>query len=83
MEQIAVIANGGGTRLDDSSQIFTDYSSPLFRRMNRAAHISALAIFIRNFPLEVFDSEERSWFLGIQSRVCLMESNAFDDLGME
>lgn len=83
MNQIGVIANEGATRLHDIGPPVRDHSCEDFRRMNRAAHVSALGIFLRNFPLEVFDEEERKWFLDVQSRVCRMESNAFDDLGME
>lgn len=83
MNKIAVIANDGGTHLSESKTIRPDHTSDLFTRTNRAAHISALGIFLRNFPLEVFNDNERSWFLAIESRVCRMESEAFDDLGLE
>lgn len=83
MNQIAVIANEGGTHLHESGTVRQDHTSDLFTRTNRAAHISALGIFLRNFPLEVFDDSERSWFLAFESRVCRMESEAFDDLGLE
>lgn len=83
MTQIGVIGNEGDTHLHDRVPCAGDHSSDDFRRMNRAAHVSALGIFLKNFPLEVFDTEEREWFTAIQSRVCRMESNAFDDLGIE
>ena len=83
MNQIAVIANEGGTHLHESGTVRQDHTSDLFTRTNRAAHISALGIFLRNFPLEVFDDSERSWFLAFESRVCRMETEAFDDLGLE
>ena len=83
MNQIAVNASEGATHLHDIGPPVRDHSCENFRRVDRAAHISALGIFLRNFPLGVFDDEERRWFLDIQSRVCHMESNAFDDLGME
>ena len=83
MNQIAIKTNDGGTHIGDHGSLMRDYSCDDFRLINRAAHISALSIFLRNFPLEVFDTEERAWFLEIQSKICRMESNAFDDLGME
>ena len=83
MNQIAVVANEGGTHLHESGTVRQDHTSDLFTRTNRAAHISALGIFLRNFPLEVFDDSERSWFLAFESRVCRMETKAFDDLGLE
>ena len=83
MNQIAVIANEGGTYHPESGTAHPDHTSDLFTRTNRAAHISALGIFLRNFPLELFDDSERSWFLAFESRVCRMESEAFDDLGLE
>lgn len=83
MNQIAVIANEGDTHLLESGVTRPDHTSDLFTRTNRAAHISALSIFLRNFPLEVFDDSERSWFLAFESRVCRMETEAFDNLGME
>ena len=83
MNKIAVIANEGGTHLPESRVTRMDHTSDLFTRTNRAAHISALGIFLRNFPLDVFDESERSWFLAFESRVCRMEAEAFDDLGLE
>ena len=83
MNQNAVIANEGGTHLSESRNTHPDHTSDFFTRTNRAAHISALGIFLRNFPLEVFDDSERSWFLAFESRVCRMETEAFDDLGLE
>lgn len=83
MNHIAVIANDGGTHIHEDSGLVHDHSSDLFRRLDRAAHISALGIFLRNFPLEVFDDIEREWFLEFQTRVCRMETNAFDDIELE
>lgn len=83
MNQIAVNASEGATRLHDIGPPVRDHSCEDFRMLERAAHISALGIFLRNFPIGIFDEEERRWFLDVQSRVCRMESNAFDDLGME
>ena len=83
MNQIAVIANEGGPYHPESGSAHPDHTSDLFTRTNRAAYISALGIFLRNFPLEVFDDSERSWFLAFESRVCRMESEAFDDLELE
>ena len=83
MNQIAVIANEGGTYHPESGTAHPDHTSDLFTRTNRAAYISALGIFLRNFPLEVFNDSERSWFLDFESKVCRMESEAFDDLGLE
>ena len=83
MNQIAVNANEGGTHIFTAPTNPHDHSSELFRLLNRAAHLSALGIFLRNFPLEVFDHDERTWFLEFQSRVCRLETNAYDDLGMK
>ena len=83
MNQIGIIANEGANYLHDIGPPVKDHSCEDFRRVNRAAHISALGIFLRNFPIGIFDEEERRWFLDVQSRVCHMESNAFDDLGLE
>ena len=83
MNQNAIMTNDGSTHIGDYRSLVNDHSCCEFKMVNRAAHISALSIFLRNFPLEVFDQEERAWFLNIQSRVCCMESMAFDDLGME
>ena len=33
--------------------------------------------------ITIFNQEERAWFLEIQSKICRMESSAFDDIGME
>lgn len=83
MNQIGIVANEGATSLHDIGPPVRDHSCEDFRMLDRAAHISALGIFLRNFPLGVFDDEERRWFLEVQSRVCRMETNAFDDLRLE
>ena len=83
MNQIANKPNDGGTHILDHSSLIRDHSCNDFRLINRAAHISALGIILRNFPLDVFNQEERVWFLEIQSKICRMESSAFDDIGME
>lgn len=83
MNQIGIVANEGATSPHDIGPPVRDHSCEDFRMLDRAAHISALGIFLRNFPLGVFDDEERRWFLEVQSRVCCMETNAFDDLGLE
>lgn len=67
---------------DFGTEIF-DHTSDLFHKTNRAAHLSALGIFIRNFPLEVFDEEERTWFLSFEARVCRLETEAFNNLTLE
>ena len=83
MKQNAVIANEGTTLLPDFGTEIFDHTSDLFHRTNRAAHLSALGIFIRNFPLEVFDEDERAWFLAFEARVCRLETEAFNNLTLE
>lgn len=58
-------------------------NSRVYRGMNRAAHLCALATFLRNFPMDCFDENERAWFVRVMNQACSLESNAFEDLGME
>ena len=58
-------------------------NSQIYKRINKAAYLCALATFLRNFPLDCFDDNERMWFIGVMNQACSMEFDAFENIEME